>query len=259
MRRLLVLLMAISYMPVYASFIEIKGAYQGENIYVKNPFAAVGVGFCVFEVTVNGMTTTDEINSSAFEIDLAVYGFRLGDPVVVRINHKDGCTPRVLNRDVLSPRATFEVEDLRVNGERITWTSRNESGSLPFVVEQFRWNKWVAVGEVVGKGVPGTHTYTLPVRPHGGENRFRIRQTDHTRNHKYSPEVVYRTNRQPVRFSVTSDGSDISFTDNTMYELYDGFGRIVVKGYGDRIHISGLQRGRYYLNFDNQMEVFIKR
>src|SRR5690606_40983723 len=66
-----------------------------------------GVGFCVYEVTVNGITSTDEINSAAFEIDLSVFGFALGEPVVVTINYKEGCLPSVLNPGVLNAKTSF--------------------------------------------------------------------------------------------------------------------------------------------------------
>ncbi|HHU01352.1 MAG TPA: hypothetical protein GXZ84_09100, partial [Bacteroidales bacterium] len=53
---LLVISLLLSYVFVNGEQIELRGTYQGENLYVKNPFAASGVGFCVYEVTVNGIT-----------------------------------------------------------------------------------------------------------------------------------------------------------------------------------------------------------
>jgi len=50
-----------------AGVIVLEGNYQGKNLYVQNPFAGSGVGFCVSEVIINGEVSTDEINSSAFE------------------------------------------------------------------------------------------------------------------------------------------------------------------------------------------------
>ena len=95
---LLLLALAISVSPAFAGNIVLEGNYQGKNLYVKNTFAGVGVGFCVFEVTVNGSVTTDEWNSSAFEIDLSIHDLDPGDQVVVVIKHKDDCAlPKVLN------------------------------------------------------------------------------------------------------------------------------------------------------------------
>ena len=42
----------------------LEGNYQGKNVYVQNPNAASGVGFCVSEVLVNGNITTDELNQN---------------------------------------------------------------------------------------------------------------------------------------------------------------------------------------------------
>lgn len=259
MKQLLLLLIIVLPLASLAQNIEIKGTYQGENLYVKNPFASSGVGFCVYEVTVNGMTTTDEINSSAFEIDLSVFGFRTGEQIIVTIKHKEGCTPTVLNTEVLSPRATFEIEEIAIEGNNLVWTSRNESGPLPYSVEQFRWNKWITIGEVTGKGVPGAHRYSVPLRFHSGDNRFRIRQTDNQRKIKYSAEVSYKSSNPPVTFSTAAGGGEIIFSQKTMYEVYDNYGRIVFKGFGDRFKISSLNKGRYYLNFDNKLDYFIKR
>jgi len=47
-----------------AGTITVEGTYQGKNLYVQNPFAEGGVGFCVYEVVVNGKPTTDEVQSS---------------------------------------------------------------------------------------------------------------------------------------------------------------------------------------------------
>ena len=135
-----------------AGEMELKGTFQGENLYVKNPFAASGVGFCVYEVTVNGRTTTDEINSSAFEIDLGVFQFEIGQAISVAIKYKEECQPKVLNPEALNSKATFEINSLSISGEDLTWTTTKESGSLPFIIEQYRWNKWVKVGETEGKG-----------------------------------------------------------------------------------------------------------
>lgn len=91
----------------------IEGKYQNKNLFVQNAFASSGVGFCVYEVRVNGEVTTDELNSSAFEIDLAQRNLKPGDNVSITIKHKDGCTPKILNPDALKPTPTFETIDIK--------------------------------------------------------------------------------------------------------------------------------------------------
>lgn len=159
-----------------AGTIVLEGNYQGKNLFIQNPFSEAGVGFCVYEVTVNDQVATDEINSSAFEVDLANFGLKIGDKITVKIKHKDGCVPLVLNPEVLRPKSTFDIVRQQVSADgTYTWITNNETGELPFVVEQKRWNKWVKVGEVPGLGTPGEHTYNFKVIPHSGENTFRIK------------------------------------------------------------------------------------
>lgn len=249
------------FIPVfaYSGEIALEGTYQGENLYVSNPYAESGVGFCVYEVMVNGMTSTDEINSNSFEIDLAVFRFAIGDPVHVVIKYKEGCLPRVVNPEVIAPRASFKTLDIAVSNKVLRWETTDESGSLPFIVEQFRWNKWIQVGEVPGKGVPGTHQYEMTVRLHSGDNRFRVRQTDGQNQRKYSPEVNVTVDKPEVYLTSHNVESQLVFSEPTLYEIYDMYGRIVVKGYSDSVNVDNLSEGDYYLNFDNQMSMFSKQ
>lgn len=261
MKRILFSLVAavICFFTASAGEMVLRGTFQGENLYVKNPFAATGVGFCIYEVTVNGLTTTDEINSSAFEIDLGVYEFTIGEPLTVTIRYKDDCAPKVLNPEVLNPRATFRIDKLSVVNNKVNWTAQKESGQLPFIVEQFRWNKWVKVGEIQGKGTAGPNSYSAPVRLHSGENKFRIKQVDYRNKPRYSEEVKTISTKPEVTFSPTRVDDVINFSAPTMYEIYDEYGGIVFKGYGDEVKVSGLEKGKYYINYDTKMDRFTKK
>ncbi len=253
------LMALISFSSLRAGEMVLRGTFQGENLYVKNPFAASGVGFCVYEVTVNGQTTTDEINSSAFEVDLSVYGFKIGEPVTVGIKYKDDCAPKVLNAEVLNPRANFVVDDIKMSEGKLTWTTENEAGALPFIIEQYRWNKWVKVGEVAGKGQGMKNQYEVDVRQHSGENRFRIKQIDYRKKPRYSDEVNYVSSKEVVTFTPHKVDDVLSFSAPTLYEIYDEFGGIVFKGYASEVNVSTLEKGKYYINYDNTMDDFTKK
>ncbi|MBI2967489.1 MAG: hypothetical protein HYY40_06725 [Bacteroidetes bacterium] len=240
--------------------IVLQGNYQGKNLYVQNPFAGSGVGFCTIEVTVNGNVTTDEIASSAFEIDFTPFQLELGAKVEVVIKHKDDCVPKVLNPEVLKPKSTFEVVAIEVTKDGVLdWTTNGETGQLPYIIEQFRWNKWVKVGEVEGKGAKGTNHYSFKVVPHSGENKFRIKQVDFSRQPRYSQVVKYRSMDPPVTFAPQKVSDKITFSAETMYEIYDAYGNIVKKGFGKDVDCANLKRGAYFLNYDNEMGKFIKK
>lgn len=245
-----------------AGVIVLEGNYQGKNLYIQNPFAGSGVGFCTFEVTVNDQSTTDEINTSAFEVDFTAYQIKFGDKVVVKIKHKDDCRPTVLNPEVLKPRSTFKVVpgSMKVDKEgNLSWTTTGESSKMLYVVEQFKWNKWVKCGEVMGKGTVQENDYSIKVNPHSGENKFRVKQTDFSDKPNSSEAVKYRAVIPEVTFDKTKIDKQIVFSSATAFEVYDSFGNIVKKGVDAKVDISALKKGTYYINYDNKVDSFVKR
>lgn len=244
-----------------AGTIIIEGNYQGKNIYVQNPFAGSGVGFCVQKVEVNGQVTTDEINSSAFEIDFNNYQFKIGDKVSVKITHKDDCKPKVLNPEVLKPKSTFEVTVMKLGGDGILkWTTTNETGKLPFIIEQYRWNKWVKVGEVEGMGVGDKNDYEFKITTlHSGQNQLRVKQVDYSSRPRYSKPTRYNSTTPELTFNPIKVTDKITFSGETLYEIYDQYGNIVKKGFAVDVDCKNLSKGIYYLNFDNKTSEFIKK
>jgi hypothetical protein len=240
--------------------IVLSGVYQGSDLYVQNPFSGQGVSFCVFEVRVNGDVTSDEVNSSAFAIDFEVLGLRVGDDVEVMINHKNGCTPRVLNPEVLNPRSTFEVTSIEVDAQGVlSWSTKNEAGELPYFIEQFRWNKWVKAGEVAGVGKPGEHQYQFKLIPHSGTNRIRVRQTDYRGEIRTSEEVEFAGPSKAVTFEPEKPKDVITFSSPTSFEIFDRYGQLVMKGYDNKLEISELEKGEYYINYDNSFGSTFKK
>lgn len=243
-----------------AGVIILEGNYQGKNLYVQNPFAGSGVGFCTFEVRINGQVTTDETNSSAFEVDFSPFQLEMGAKVEVKILHKEDCKPKVLNPEVLKPKSTYEILSIKVDKDGILgWSTKGETGKLPFMVEQFRWNKWVNVGEVEGNGTPSQNDYNFKVSSHSGENQFRVKQIDYTGKPKPSQAAKFRSVAPEITFSPIKVSKEIIFTAETMYEIFDGFGNVVKKGFGSKVDVSNLSKGIYYINFDNKTDQFVKK
>ncbi len=245
-----------------AGVIVLEGNYQGKNIYIQNPNAGSGVGFCTFEVTVNDQTSTDEINTSAFEVDFTAYQIKFGDKVVIKIKHKDDCKPKVLNPEVLKPRSTFSVVpgSMKVDKEgNFTWSTTNETSKMLYIVEQFKWNKWVKCGEVMGKGTVQENEYAVKVTPHSGENKFRIKQTDFSDKANVSDPLKYRAVLPEVTFDKTKIDKQILFSSATAFEMYDSFGNIVKKGVDSKVDISAIKKGTYYINYDNKTDSFVKK
>jgi len=243
---------------LHSATLVVEGKYQNKNLYVQNFFGGSGVGFCAFEVKVNGNITTDEVNSSAFEIDLASLKLKYGDKVTVEILHKDGCMPKVLNVEDLKPKPSFEVLTMNISpAGLLKWTTKSENGSLPYIIEQFKWNKWVPVGEVNGVGSPENHDYSFQVTSHSGENKFRVKQLGLGLTPRYSNAVML--NSMTEKPSFTLKDASIAFSYETGYEVYDVYGSVVKKGFGKEIKIENLSKGKYYLCYDNQVTEFDKK
>lgn len=243
--------------------IKLEGIFRGENLFITNPFAASGVGFCIFEITVNGEQALDEINCSAFEVNLSAHRLKMGDPITLIIKHKDGCTPKVLNAQVLKPESTYDIEVMKLDKNGVlTFSTKNEKGSLPFVVEQFKWKKWIAVGQVKGKGTPNLNNYTVNVPLHSGINRIRVKQQDCTKKDRISNEVTYNCLLPNVTFKPGNNGvatTQITFSRATEYEIYDFYGKRVLKGNGATVNIAQLAKGTYFINYDCKSESFEKK
>ena len=257
---LILSLTATSSFTSYAGTLVLEGKYQNENLYVINGPTENAVGFCTYQVSINGRVSTDEVNASSFEIDFSQFNILPGTPVIVKIDHKDDCSPRVINPQVLQPRATFEVLDININKKEIlSWTTKNEMGPLPYIVEQFRWHKWVKVGEVMGKGKTTKNEYFFRIFPHSGENKFRVRQVGYGDESKKSSAVTYISNVITPTYVISRDSKTITFSDDTMYQVYDAYGKVTKQGYGQDLDVTNLKKGLYYICYDNVVIDFKKK
>lgn len=203
-------------------------------------------------------------STSAFEIDFTLFNIAIGEPLFIVIEHDETCKPKILNPEVLLPRSTFKIEAIAVsNLGKLIWTTSNEKGKLAFFIEQYRWDKWVQIGEVQGLGTPGENKYEFQVTPHSGENTVRVVQIDHTDEKRASEKVKFTSNVPTVQKNPVIVKKSIEFTSNgkpieTKYEIFDAYGNIVKKGTGTKVDCENLLKGAYYINFDNRTEKFFR-
>lgn len=256
MKRIYLILFVLAFSSIdtlNAQVVVLEGHYQGRDIYVQNPFSSSGVGFCVYEVRVNKEVTTDEVNSSAFAIDFNMLNLQIGDPLNIEIVHKEGCDPLVINPEVLKPISTYDIVSIEVDkSNTLKWSTKGESGKLPFVIEQYRWNKWVKVGEVGGKGTESVNNYEFRLTPNSGLNKVRVKQTDSTNKPRYSEATEFSSKTYEVSYSPVKVKKELIFSHTTMYEVYNMYGNIVMRGYDKKIDVSALKKGKYYINYDNK-------
>ena len=170
--------------------LSLQGFYQGENLMISNPTQQDGFGFCTYKATVNGEILPATTQKNIFEIDFQLFKLNIGDPVFVVLEHAEGCNPKFLNPESLKPKSTFVCNSIKLEPDGLlNWNTTEEGGKLDFVIEQYRWKKWVEVGKVVGIGSKGPNEYKFILNLHSGDNKIRVAQYDNTGKGRYSKEV----------------------------------------------------------------------
>jgi hypothetical protein len=256
---LLYTLFLITASNVFAGEITLSGNYYGNNLIVVNP--SFGDGFCVTGVFVNNKPTNDEINSNSFEIDFSLLNFKTGDPITVVIKYHDGCIPKIINPQALKGDQKFSFTFVKFDrAGKLNWGVNGALGEDPFIVEQFRWNKWSQVGEIGVSDTLHNNTYSFEPLVHTGINQFRVLRIDAFGNPVYSKVIKYNNARAvPVELTSTKITDKIIFSAETIYELFDEKGNYLTGGYSKEVDASDLGKGKYFLNYDVKSVVISKK
>jgi len=256
MMRYLILFCLLISQSVNAGLLNLDGTYQGENLYVQNPYDSKNNSFCISKVTVNDKEVPN-IHSGAFEIELDQY--KIGEYLNINIIHDDDCSPRVLNAEALRSKSTFELISIKIESNILKWTTKGESSQEPFIVEKFKNNKWVPVGKVTGKGPEGFNNYMHEILHHSGSNRYRIKQRDVGGRYRFAGVTEYFSKKEPITFYPKRVDQELFFSEEAEYEIYDSFGSLVNKGVAKKVMLGDLEPGIYYINVDNETERFLKK
>lgn len=240
--------------------LKIMGSYFGKNLIVINPMK--GESFVVKSVMVNSKVTDDEIQSSVFEIDLSKLGLELGEKITISIEYDAGAEkPVIYNPDVirLENNFAFATSQIDKKSNKITWTITGSPGEESFEIEQFRWDKWVRVGMVKPGDSIASNTYNCDFSPHFGKNLYRIKLVNANGTTVYSQQIKYQSKCPEVFIQSSKTENAIAFSAETMYQVYNEKGIMVLNGTGNQIDISTLEHGKYYINYDNKTEQYSRK
>ena len=240
--------------------VTLTGVYQGKNIFLDK------TSLCLKTVYVNGLKYDYEKCYSGhplYEIDFTCLPLvqKVGDKVTIKIIKTKGCKLKVTNPEVLLPKPTFNIISIKVDSSCILhWKTSGEAGILPFIIEAYRWKKWVKVGEIEGLGTSGENEYAFKIKPNSGENMVRISQTGFSGISKRTDSLFFKTDIPTITIKSQNVTKEIVFSSATMYQLYNHLGVLLKEGYGNAIVSSDLKKGVYYLNYDNTtIEIFKKK
>ncbi|MDG1841979.1 MAG: hypothetical protein P8I93_06500 [Crocinitomicaceae bacterium] len=244
--------------------LSIEGYFQGKSIYIENPVNSDGFGFCVNKVAVNGDVVPISTRDEVIALNLTILNIKVGSPVLIIIYHEKGCSPVFINPEVLRTKSTFELSEIKIiDNKKLEFKTVKEQGKLPFLIEQYKWDKWVKVGEVQGNGSPSTQSYSYMLSPHSGENKVRVSQIDNTNKKRPSKAITFESNvleiyKSPTKVKTTISFSSKGIKSKTHFEIFDAYGNVLKQGYSSLVNCTSLVNGLYYINYDNKTEKFIK-
>ncbi|WP_258540301.1 hypothetical protein [Parvicella tangerina] len=234
------------------------GLYQGLNIYVQNPLDQDGIGFSVKNVQVNGQQVTEQVFSSAFKIDLSKHHLSIGDSVTIQFYYNSFEQPRIINPGGLTPFSNAAIDTIWFENDTVLhWCSSNEHQKFDYVIEQYRWNKWIKSGEVKSTGTSEENCYSFVPDLHAGENTFRIVQYGSNDEKKISDKISLHCKKPKVKI-LSNHWYTLEFSDKTMYEIYDEKGTLLMKGFSKKPNTDHLDRTIFYVNFGNELGIWRK-
>ncbi|MGZ4160490.1 MAG: hypothetical protein ACXVNF_06810 [Neobacillus sp.] len=148
-----------------------------------------------------------------------------------------------------------KIISLNISGDgTLVWITQNEARIHAFIIEEYRWNKWVEIGEVYGNGLPKETSYSFKTISYSGKNKIRVRQGDES---NVSKELEFNSKVSKVTYSLIDGAKQIKFSSKTLYEIIDASGTIVKRGFSDIVSYSDLPKGTYTLNYDNSIAKFV--
>ena len=253
---ILLLILLLLTVKLNASEIILEGIYQGENLFVQNPFGLSDKEFCITEIQVNGEIVTSNPKISALEVDLS--GFEINDPLVIKILHHDNCIPHILNPRVVVFKREFKFLSVLATQDHIQWITLGEKGNGEHTIERLEESEWRELDKVQLKGGFDVNEYKQGVIHNVGRNKYQIRMTDVTGQEILSQEFEFLIDKPPITFSPVRVTDRITLSEKAFYEVLDLEENQITKGTGRVIKLKGLPPGEYYINIEGKRQKFYK-
>lgn len=237
--------------------IKVTGVYQGQAVFIQNPLMNGTNNFCISAIFINGDRLNIDYNRSALELDFN--SFDLYTPVTVSIKHPEVCTPRVLNPEAIRFYSAFKFTDIILNDTTLTWRTRGEKGEGSYAIEKLFADGWNTLEQLPSKNNFTGSTYTTLPELKEGSNKYRIRyDIVGTDRYIYSQEQEYVYYPEPLRIYPLTVTDNLYLSRIAEYEISTSEGRTILTGKGNKIELSRLRRGEYYITVGERVEKFVK-
>ncbi len=241
---------------IYYVDLKMTGVFQGESLYVQNPYYSEISEFCVREVRVNKKRVNLNYQLSALKIDFT--GVSMNSPVYIDVNHMAQCAPRIVNPLAIYYHSNFKYTKLLLNDSILYWETKGDSPEGKYHVEQLNGDYWAEVDVIDSKGVFEGTSYDFAPFHLSGSNKFRIKYQLPSGRYLYSDELEYVYYKEPITFNIASNR--MIFSIATEYEILDSKGNTVIQGEGKEIPLRLMKPGEYVIFFDGgRSESFVKK
>ncbi|NLA24947.1 MAG: hypothetical protein GX879_08280 [Bacteroidales bacterium] len=245
-----------------AEELVLKGIYQGIDLFVVNPMLDNnGDLYCVDEIFVNDIKYPEEFNSSAFSLRLDEMSLQIGANIEIKFVHSEGCAPKVINPEVLKSLSTYSIIDMSLNDNTLNFKTKDETSKIIFVVEHYRWDRWIKVAETQGLGGPDNRSYAVEVFPMSGTNKYRVYQKDHLYRVNMSDIYEFEAQHESVKIvsKIKKVKKEIKLSAPSSFIVYNLYGDCLLEGYDEIIDVSELPKGSYVLGYENTYQNFTKK
>lgn len=237
----------------------IAGVFQGEPIYIKNPYDRVSRQFCVSEVYLNDRKL--DLNYKLSALKVSFDGTDLFTPVSVKVVHRDStCTSEFVNPMAILFHSSYKYLSVSVADSGLYWTTEGEREAGTYLVEKLQLGIWVDEAEIPAKGTFEFASYVHYPAYEEGPNKYRIKY-DFGGGYRYlySNEVEYQHYLDPVTFEPAVTNNRVYLSRSAYFEVFDQKGDMILSGTGKEIDIRFIRPGDYVVYFDNRQPGTFRR
>ena len=252
-RHLLVLLLFLpAILPAQGRFEhEIIGVYQGNSLFVQNPFHADVKEFCIRSIFVNNNVQNLNYRMSALKLD-----FDENDvftPVTIRIVTSDSlCHPVIINPNAILFHTAYKFLTIELSDSVLVWTTEGERETGTYFIEKLIDGYWEEQVVIQAKSRFEEASYSYVPSLDEGSNKYRVRYEFGNGRYLYSTEADYDYYPEPVEFFPKSTRDRIRFSRAASYEIFDQKNQLVLSGNGTEVDVAKLWPGDYVIYFDGR-------
>lgn len=244
----------VSYTQIQKEETNLTGVFQGNTLFIQNPFNPNKREYCVESISINKNRLDINYKVSAIKLDFE--GIDRYTPITIRIQHRDTlCKPVIINPEAVLFHTIFRFTEIALTDSSLMWTTKGEKGVGSFEVERLDGFRWSTEEIVEAEGTYEGASYSLFPNLEDGANQFRIKYNFPRGNrvgYLYSWEVDYDYYPEPVEFNPKSAKTRLYLSRAASYKIYDAGSKMVLEGAGTEIDVTVLRQGQYVIYFDEK-------